>query len=202
MWRHLAAPGAYWSGRERVAMARAARNAWSCPRCAAPGSTALRHLDEEGLSPEVIDTVHRLTTDPGRVTRQVCQDFLARGHEPGHYAELVAVTAMAASSQVFCHALGVAPHAHPEPLAGDATGERAQCEDVETAWVPLARTRDPNILRALSLVPSDKRQVFDLAAVQYVPTDRFLELDFRRSIDRAQMELVAARVSALNQCFY
>jgi hypothetical protein len=36
----------------------------------------------------------------------------------------------------------------------------------------------------------------------YVPAEQIPDPSVRRVLDRMQMELVASRVSALNQCFY
>jgi hypothetical protein len=42
-----------------------------------------------------------------------------------------------------------------------------------------------------------------LGAAQYVPIERVPDVTFsERALTRAQMELVAGRVSALNECFY
>ena len=59
-----------------------------------------------------------------------------------------------------------------------------------------------NVIRALSLVPDEVRGVKDLLAAHYVPMQRFMDMTFHRSLSRAQMELVASRVSALRSCFY
>jgi hypothetical protein len=60
----------------------------------------------------------------------------------------------------------------------------------------------PNIMRALSLVPDAARMLRRLSAAHYIREDQIPDPTIRRILDRSQMELVAARVSALNQCFY
>ena len=60
----------------------------------------------------------------------------------------------------------------------------------------------PNIRRALSLVPAEARAFGDLGAVHYFAIDDMMDLTRQRAITRPQIELLAARVSALNQCFY
>jgi hypothetical protein len=59
------------------------------------------------------------------------------------------------------------------------------------------------VIRALSLVPDEVRQLLDLSAAQYLSAPQMMQFgrDFR-SISRAQIELVAGRTSALNECFY
>jgi hypothetical protein len=59
-----------------------------------------------------------------------------------------------------------------------------------------------NVHRALSLVPEQARVLRRFQIAQYLPTEQVADLSLRRDLDRMQMELVAARVSALNECFY
>jgi hypothetical protein len=53
-------------------------------------------------------------------------------------------------------------------------------------------------------VPDAVRLVRALSAAQYVPMEQVADpgADPRRALDRPQIELVAGRVSALNECFY
>ena len=60
----------------------------------------------------------------------------------------------------------------------------------------------PNIMRALSLVPDEVRALRTATSSHYVPVADIPDVTVRRTLDRTQMELVAARVSAINQCFY
>ena len=62
--------------------------------------------------------------------------------------------------------------------------------------------RAPNVIRALSLVPDALRTLKDLGAAHYMTPAQMIDLTHGRSIDRAQIELVAGRVSALRECFY
>jgi hypothetical protein len=61
----------------------------------------------------------------------------------------------------------------------------------------------PNIVRALSLVPDAVRVLQRSSDAHYLPVAQIGDPTARRAhLDRLQTELVAARVSALNQCFY
>ena len=60
----------------------------------------------------------------------------------------------------------------------------------------------PNIMRALSLVPDEVRALRRSSAAHYVPVEQIPDPTVRRALARPQMEFVAARVSALNECFY
>ena len=60
----------------------------------------------------------------------------------------------------------------------------------------------PNIMRALSLVPDHVRMLQSESRSHYVPLPVLSDMSVGRDLDRMQIELVAARVSALNECFY
>ncbi len=57
---------------------------------------------------------------------------------------------------------------------------------------------------SLSLVPAELRMHLELEEVQYLPLDRILEYDYQHheGLSRSQVEIVAGRVSALNDCFF
>ena len=60
----------------------------------------------------------------------------------------------------------------------------------------------PYVIRAMSLVPDAVRDLELLSAAHYLPMDRLLDFKQGGELSRPQIELVAGRVSALNECFY
>ena len=60
----------------------------------------------------------------------------------------------------------------------------------------------PNIVRSLSLVPDEARGLQKLAQAEYLTFADLVNFTAQRSLDRRQTELIATRVSALNECFY
>ena len=62
----------------------------------------------------------------------------------------------------------------------------------------------PFIIRALSLVPAETHAHVELEQVQYLPLDRFGDYEYQHheGLTRPQVEVVAGRVSAINECFY
>jgi hypothetical protein len=60
----------------------------------------------------------------------------------------------------------------------------------------------PNIARALSQVPDHARLLQTETRSHYVSLEDLANPKVGRDLDRLQIELVAARVSALNECFY
>ena len=88
---------------------------------------------------------------------------------------------------------------------------------MEEAWVPMIPDdanhgaeadlwpigRTGNVIRAMSLVPDEVRTLGDLGAAHYLPNVMVRDPSACPAhLDRPQTELIAARVSALNQCFY
>ena len=57
-------------------------------------------------------------------------------------------------------------------------------------------------MRAMSLVPDAVRDLKSLSAVHYLTPEEVANPAARRALSRPQIELLAGRVSALNECFY
>ncbi len=223
-WRRLAEAGSWWTGSERVAIAAEVRSAARCGLCAerkaalSPYAIAGEHASVGALPPHVLDAVHRITTDPGRLTRKWFDALMASGLADGPYVEAVGIITTVVSIDSFCRGLGLPPHPLPEPAPGAPSRYRPPSARHEGAWVPTIPSRAatgaeadlyrgfpgpvPNVIRALSLVPDAVRTLKDLGAAHYLPPADMIDLTRGRSIDRAQMELIAGRVSALRECFY
>lgn len=225
-WARLARPGTWWSGAQRLAIAREVRGAASCALCRArkaslsPYTVVGEHPGDEALSGAVVDVVHRVTTDPGRLTKDWFDRVIASGLSCEQYVEAIGVVVTVVSIDSFCRGLGVPLHPLPEPVAGAPTIYRPAAARMENAWVPMlpnGRGAGPeadlwgdmpggqtgNVVRALSLVPDEVRALKELSAAHYMRSDEMMNLKRRHhSLDRQQIELVAGRVSALRGCFY
>jgi len=220
---HIATPGAWWTGGQRVAIAAEARHSLSCDLCRrrkaalAPSHATGEHDSLGAVSVTLVEAIHRIRTDPGRLSRSWFDRIAAAGVTDGEYVELVGVVTLAAGLDFFARALGIAPFTLPEPRAGAASHYRPPAAKAGTAWVPMIACEDatgaeadlyeglpfvPNIVRALSLVPSEVKALQRSSAAHYFPVKDIIDPTVRRTLDRMQIELIAARVSALNQCFY
>lgn len=228
VWRHLSAPGTWWSGEERLQIAAEVRAARSCAFCverkAALSPTAVQGIHaSEGKLPEAqVDLVHRLVTDPGRLSKSYVRGLFEQGAiAEAPYVELVAVVVMTHALDVFDRALGREPATLPTPRAGVPTRDESALARDDGAWVRLvpdgeaggARAleiyqgleRVPNIGRALSLVPAEVAVMHELSEPHYMALQNVANPGYEtpgRAIGRLQMELVASRVSRMNECFY
>ena len=202
-----AQPGNHWTGAERLAMVaevRRARAADELPPWVAPTTVDGMIDDGHPLPPAAIDAIWRLTNHPGTLTDQWYRALIDRGLAAEAYVELVSVVASAACLEVFAEAIGVTPRPLPGPAEGRPDGVRPVEATVSTHWVPTVPGRGANVGRALTAVPTGVRIWQRLSAAQYVPPDALLgDLQWSRgALDRRQVELLAARTSLLNECFY
>ena len=223
LWAHIAAPGAWWTGAQRVAIAAESREAPGCALCRerkaelSPAAVPGKHEAGGELSALVVDVIHRVRTDAGRLTRDWFDCVVADGLFPAEYAELVGVVTMVAGVDFFARALGIPPFPLPSPQPGDPTRWLPASACPGVGWLPTIAPEEasgpeadvyggspfvPNIMRALSVVPDEVRMLRRLASAHYLAVEQIPDPTARRTLDRMQMELVAARVSALNECFY
>lgn len=88
----------------------------------------------------------------------------------------------------------------PVPMVDEIHRVTTDAARLTEKWGPAAAPRPPR--RALSLVPAEVRAWRDVSAAQYLGEKEMVRFGSVRAIDRSQIELVAGRVSALNECFY
>jgi hypothetical protein len=229
-WRELGAPGTWWTGTERLAIARETRTAPSCAFCReraaalSPLTVAGRHtVTEPTLPAPAIEAIHRIRSDPGRIGETWFLRLRDAGLGEEAYVELVSVVAITVAIDTFRRGAGLAPL----PLSAVQTGTPSRHRPVGAkpglAFVatlaPDDRTEDEpdlyqdhpgprrrwgaNIQRALSLVPHSMMHWWDLVEELYQsgPQMRDYAVDYR-AISHPQIELLAARVAALNRCEY
>ncbi len=222
VWSNLGRPGTWLTGAERVAVAASTRAARDCALCRerkkalSPYSVDGKHSGASDLDEARVDAVHRIATDPGRLSKRLLDELSASGVDDAAYVELVAVAVFTMSIDMFQRAIGAEPLDLPQAEPGEPSRQRpAQLEDIG-AWVPVLAADSPtgrelfgggarvsNVVRGFSLVPATVREQITLVQAQYMPLPAIASSsEPGRAIHRAQIELVASRVSALNECFY
>jgi hypothetical protein len=221
-WDRLASPGTWLDGATRVAVAAAAREARTCRLCqlrkrsVSPNAPTGQHDATSALPAGWVDIVHRIATDPGRLTRGWFDHVVPEHIDNGSFVELVSIVAHITALDTF--ARGIGSEAWPLPAArpGSPTRYRPGAARLHDAWVPTISWQEhgpaeadyfqglpANIKMALTLVPDEARSFFDLVAHQYLPGPAMRDFaNEYRAITHAQIELIAGRVSALNQCTY
>ena len=221
-WRRIARPGSWFDGPTRIAIAAESRNAPGCMLCAerkaavSPYAIEGTHDSLGALPGAIVEIVHRIVTDPARLRQQWYEGILAGGVADTEYVEVVGVVCSTVSVDTFARAMGVPTPDLPAPEPGAPSRQRPTGVKPGDAWVPWIAPEDvtereadlydhgpSNIRRALTSVPDEQRGFFDLVHTQYLsgPEIRDFGTDYR-AITRTQIELLAGRVSALNQCVY
>ncbi len=222
-WARLAAPGEWWPGAVRIAIAEETRAAESCGICRerqaalSPYTVTGAHETMTDLPDALVEVIHRIRTDPGRLTRRFYEEALAGGLSDVEYVETVGVMATVIAVDSFCDAMGLPRHSLPAPLPGTPRRRRPAGAKEGLAWVPTVAPEDltdaeagmyeglaaVNIHRALSLVPAEVTGFFDMDSVHYLPDAQLRDFGTEyRALTHAQIEFLAGRVSAINHCVY
>ena len=150
----------------------------------------------------------------------ISHDHVTKTLESGipdtYFVEIVSVIAHTTAIDTFAKGIGVPIRALPEPQTGEPSNYRPAEARQHQAWAPNIAWdefgpneadyfvgRQANIRRALTLVPDEARSFFDVVSAQYLAGPQMTDFGNEfRAITHLQIELLAARVSALNQCTY
>ena len=222
-WTAISAPGTWLSGAERIAVAAEIRRAHTCAHCAkakaalSPNAVAGAHETTGRTGAGQAELIHRVVNDPGRLSEKWSASVLAQGVSEGEYIEITGLIAMVMIMDT-CHlGLGLPLRDLPEPAAGEPTRYRPPGARKDAAWLPIVEPADvvdadgpmyPSpkagyIYRGLSSVPQTLRDYWALANCHYLPGQYIYQFGISiRAITRPQVEVLAARVSALHQCAY
>jgi len=220
-WEALGRPGAGFGAAQRVAIARVVRAALAdddpLPPWVKPSTVDERAADPD-LAPHLADAVYRLTLHAKTLTEEWYRDVLDRAElTPQQWVEAIEVVVVVVAVDGFAAAAGLPAAPLPRPEDGPATGSAAgvPASPARHHWVPVVHVEDdvhgyfggaavvPPVVRALSAVPSSRDVQRKLIAAMYMDGPDMADMDWSRgTLDRRQIELVAARLSSLRECFY
>ncbi len=222
-WQRLSEAGTWWSGAERVAIAAQVRDAQSCALCAtrkaalSPYNDTEKHIGVTLLCSDAVDAIHRVATDASRITKLWVQSITGGDLREEHYVEIVSIVATVTALDTMSLALGRKPQELPQPVPGLPSRRRPPGAARDLAYVhtlspdtlqpgdldPFRVHGSINIHRALSLVPQEVFNFFDLDVELYLKDHEIRDFDHQyRQISHAQIELIAGRASAINGCYY
>jgi alkylhydroperoxidase family enzyme len=215
--KKLGSPGTWGTGMQRLAIVNEARQSGY-------QAGVLEEPDQPGAIPDMElsavarRVVHRLAVSPKDMDKDFYDAAIKEGLSDVEYVEIVGLIARFTCFDIFARGIGVPLRPLPAPQPGQPTRDRPATVVLEKAWVPtipagpdggdfglaLFGLWQPYIMRGLSLVPDEYRAHHDLEEVQYMPSAHFMEFDYQHheGLTRPQAEIVASRVSALNECFY
>ena len=188
-WERLRSPGNRFTGRQRVAIASAAR-----------GSS------NEAISEALAEAAKRVHDEPATITLDWLDTMRASGITNEEYVELVGVVAQLRAIDTFEFGVGRITRPLPEPIGGEPSGTRVDGATLDGGWVPTVGPAFP--MSVLSLAPGEHDAMVDTSEVLYLAPragDGFTmgnQHVVRDDLTRSQIEFVAARTSLVNDCFY
>ena len=214
----IIAPGTWGTGAQRRSVAVEARKAGYEAGLLEPPSGGPEVPDIE--LPEATRRVIRtIATSVHELDQQFCEGAIAQGLSDAEYVEIVGVVSRIVDLDVFARGIGAAPRPLPPAEPGSPSRERPGTAVMEYAWVPTIPNGVgggeigaelyhgqpmPYIVRALSLVPDELRAHVELEVAHYTRLDKLFDYEYQHheGLTRPQAEVVAGRVSAINDCFY
>lgn len=188
--RTIGSPGSFFTASERLAFAELARAARGLAKA------------QPSLAPELEEAVARVSAQAMTTRSEHVAAWQSAGRDELAYVELVAVVSLISSIDSYRVGLGAPLDPLPEPLPGDPVPVIDDRAKKTNSWVP---TFGPALApSALSALPEENAAKGPLASAFYL-TDEFVhkyDVEPGRELTRPQMELVAARTSWLNECFF
>lgn len=222
-WPSLAAPGDWWTGAERVSLIEETRNARSCVLCAerkdavSPYAVARSHEGNGVLPAAAVDAVHRVSTDPGRLSSRWFEECQQAGLEAAAVVELGGLVSTVQLADTLAIALDQELLPVPEAQAGEPTRTLPAGLSIRGGWAPMVEPEQAegvyktffenlerragfvyNVVRALSASPTAWSGFFQTFLPNYATDGPMPE----GGLTRVQVELLASSTSAFNDCFY
>jgi hypothetical protein len=209
-WEHIAAAGTWWTGAQRVELATTALHAIADADPVPPwiGVSTTDRLASDLAAPRAAhDVAYRIARHAGSMTADT---YRAAADELGElpYVELCAIVSTVAAVAHFCRNIGDEVPPLPEPRPGAPTRTCPErLDQPQFNWVPVAAPADEvaAVVQAYTAVPAEQHNTWRMADAQYMPVAAMVDPDWSRrpgGLSRAQMELVAARLTRLRDCFY
>lgn len=198
-WDALAQAGAFWSDVDRIEIANQARAA----RTQRKELAFNRTYPATQLTAQALDATRKIAADAGKIDRAwASQQVASLG--AGAYAELVSIVAAVSAIDAFCEALGRTHEPLPLPNGGSCHAAQAEGASDIGGYLPMVDPWEgPNVSRALSLVPSANQLFMNNVRSMYGGNGGgFNDMVWDGPLSRPQAELLAARVSSINECFY
>lgn len=189
-WRELAEPGSWWTAEQRITIAhvgRAARRGFT-----APLSTAINETTRTAAT--------QVAVGAGHLTHADIDDFATAGLGPLPYVELVGVVARTTAIDTATIGLGAELQPFLAATLGDPARPAATAAKRRSAWVPTVGAAGAST--ALSAVPAEDQAQEQLHGALYLSYREMGDYTIAKALSRPQMELLAARTSMHNDCYF
>lgn len=149
-----------------------------------------------------VDAARTLGGEPGVIRRDTVDGWTAGGLDETGYVELVGIVSRLTAVDSFHRAMGLPlePLPRPEPGEGSGAGLPSGAKRTRRSHAPTVGP--PTIPSVLSAVPAENQAWMDLADAMYLTFAEMESPDIVKDLHRRQIEVVAARTSLLNECFF
>ena len=148
---------------------------------------------EEALAVRLTTAAHTLRS--GDVAAMAKQ-----GIGQATYVEILSLVARLSAVDTLHFGLGLEPAMLADPAPGPPTAKISEQATIDHGWVRTVGPASPP--NALSLLPDDNRAMHELHGALYLSIPQMADNNISRGLHRTQMELVAARTSLLNECYF
>jgi len=226
-WAQIGQAGTWWNAEQRVAIAsevRAANVQWHPTGDDETHHTPTVALEAARALPQpAMEAIHEIRNNASRIGPSWYRRLVSAGLSEGQYVEIVSLVAIVTAIDTFCAGVGQEAWPLPTPTSGFPSYHWPPNAKQAVTWLSTlapdqVSSSDPDLYRdrlgprqrsganihlALSAVPQSMIDWWDLFEVMYLNSAQMREFakEFR-SISHAQIELLAARTSALNKCAY
>ncbi len=189
-WQALAVPGSWWTGEQRVGIAEAGRAA----------KRGLIAPQSETINQAARAAAAQVAAGAGDMTQADLDKYATDGLDPLSYVELVGIVARTTAIDTATIGLGAELQPFPMPIPGDPTRPAATAAKQRSAWVPTVGAAGATT--ALSAVPTEDQAQEQLHGALYLSYHEMGDYAIAKALSRPQMELLAARTSRHNDCYF
>lgn len=183
-WSRFGEPGVWMTGAQTVDVLRLALRPDAANASDDPASEAASLVAHRAAS-TTADSVEQLES---------------RGLRREHFVEIVGVVSRGIAIDTYERGIGRTPRDLPTPRPGPPSGDVVAGARRRAGWVPTVGAIGPPT--ALDAVPPEADAQEALHGALYLSYAEMGDLHAASGLTRAQMELVAARVSYLNDCLF
>ncbi len=189
-WQGLTEPGSWWTGEQRITIAHVGRAAKRGLN--APHTEAINETSQAAAA--------QVAVGAGDMTQADIDNYATGGLDPLPYIELVGIVARTTAIDTATIGLGAELQPFPAPAPGEPTRPATTAAKQRSAWVPTLGAAGATT--ALSAVPAEDKAQEQLHGALYLSYEEMGDYTIAKALSRPQMELVAARTSMHNDCYF
>lgn len=187
--RGIGEPGTWLTSRQRLGVATEARASLA----GTPGPDA-------PISDELAEVAQAVAEAPGDITPDWIDDLESRGLDRFSYVEACGVVCRMSVIDTFTFGVGATPPPLPPPRDGEPSRRPVAGATRSRAWVPVVGPG--GAMTSLSAVEGEHESMQRLSDVLYLSDVVPVTKSPKGGLVRSQIEVLAARASFLNDCFY